>query len=66
VNGCSTVILNFPLASSCWGALPASANGPLHIADPDGGDLMKFEMTYAHIEDAAKGMAQAIRDTLDA
>jgi len=48
------------------GSFASQRKWPLHIADPDGGDLMKFEMTYAHIEDAAKGMAQAIRDTLDA
>jgi protein-tyrosine-phosphatase/predicted ATP-grasp superfamily ATP-dependent carboligase len=38
---------------------------PLHIADPDGGDLAKFRETYEHIDEGVRGLAHVIRTTLD-
>ena len=47
------------------GSFATGSAWPLYITDPDGGDLAKFEVTYAHIDDAVKGMERAIRDALD-
>jgi protein-tyrosine-phosphatase len=39
---------------------------PWRIADPDGGDLATFNNTYAQIAQAVQGLADDIRNALDA
>jgi protein-tyrosine-phosphatase len=39
---------------------------PWMISDPDGGDLATFKNTYAQIGQAVQGLADDIRNALDA